>query len=130
PRAEADLRGLPREPAEHGGRVRAVGLGGPHRVIAQALRLLDDVELVLGAQAEPPVADVHAELHVQVSFQPGEFVAGRRRAPYAWRASDRQARETPGGGHTLCETDAAKAAPSSASGWRSIACPWPRVRRC
>ena len=63
PRAEADPRGLTRQPAEHGRGVRAVGLGGPHRVIAQPLGLLDDVQLVLRAEAEAPVADVHAELH-------------------------------------------------------------------
>ncbi len=41
------LRRLPGEPAEHGGRVRAVGLGGPNGVIAQPLGLLNDVQLVL-----------------------------------------------------------------------------------
>ena len=79
-RAEADGRGLPGQPAEHGRGVRAVGLGGPHRVIAQALGLLDDFQLVLRGEAEAPVADVHAELHVQVSFQQEGFVA-------AWRAT-------------------------------------------
>ena len=47
PGAEADLARLPGEPAEHGGGVRAVGLGGPHRVVAEPLGLLDDVELIL-----------------------------------------------------------------------------------
>ena len=56
------------QPSTRGG-VGAVGLGGPHRVIAEPLGLLDDLELVLRAEAEAPVADVHAELHVQVSFQ-------------------------------------------------------------
>ncbi len=41
------LRGLPGEPAEHGGGVRAVGLGGPDGVVAEPLGLLDDAELVL-----------------------------------------------------------------------------------
>ncbi len=36
------LRGLPGEPAEHGGGVGAVGLGGPDGVVAEPLGLLDD----------------------------------------------------------------------------------------
>ena len=43
PGAEADLRGLPGEPAEHGRGVRAVGLGRPDRVVAEPLGLLDDL---------------------------------------------------------------------------------------
>src|SRR4029077_15775921 len=89
-RAEADLRGLTGEPSKDGGSIGAVGLGRPHRCVAKPLGLLDDRELVLRAETETPVADVHAELHVQVSFQEGEFVAGPRRASYAWRASDRR----------------------------------------
>ena len=86
-RAEPDLARLPGEPAEHGGGVGAVRLGCPHRVIAELLGLLDDVELVLGGEAETPVADVHAELHVQVSFQREGFVAGSERVWNAWRQS-------------------------------------------
>ena len=61
--------GLTRQPAEHRGRVGPVGLGGPHRVVAQPLGLLDDLKLIRRAETQAPVADVHAELHVQVSFQ-------------------------------------------------------------
>ena len=59
-RAEADLRGLPGKPGEHRGGVGAVSLGGPHRVIAELLGFLDDFQLILGAEAETPVADVYA----------------------------------------------------------------------
>src|SRR5207248_532251 len=91
PGAELDLGCLPGEPAEHGGGVGAVGLGGPDGVVSQPLGLLDDVELVGGAEAQAPVADVDAELHVQVSFQrkgircvPGAPVLGL--AARRWRA--------------------------------------------
>src|ERR1700722_11351250 len=76
PGAAADLGALPCEPAEHGGGVGAVGLGGPHGVIAQPLGLLDDGELVLRGEAHAPVANVHAELHVQVSFQRKGILCG------------------------------------------------------
>ena len=82
--AEADLRGLPREPAEHGRGVRAIGLCGPYGVIAQPLGLLDDLELVLGGEAQAPVADVHAELHVQVSFQREGIRCRAGTRAYAW----------------------------------------------
>ena len=85
PRAEPDLARLPGEPGEHRGGVGAVGLGGPHRVVAEPLGLLDDLELVLGGEAEAPVADVHAELHVQVSFQLEGIRCRRQSAwPNAW----------------------------------------------
>src|ERR1700747_2650000 len=54
----------PASPASTGGGVGAVGLGRPDGVVAQPLGLLDDVQLVLRAEAQTPVSDVHAELHV------------------------------------------------------------------
>src|SRR4051794_3292165 len=62
-RADLDPLGLPGEPPEDRRRVRAVGLGGPDGVVAEALGLEDDLELIGARQAETPVADVHAELH-------------------------------------------------------------------
>src|SRR4029077_6122581 len=84
PGAEADGGCLPGEPAEHRGGVRAIRLGGPHGVVAQTLGLLDDFQLILRGEAEATIADVHAELHVQVSFQRKGFVAGARCASYPW----------------------------------------------
>ena len=55
--------GLPGEPAEDRRRVGAVGLRGPDRVVAEPLGLAHELELLLRAEAEAPVADVHAELH-------------------------------------------------------------------
>ena len=64
-RAELDALGLGREPGEDRDRVGAVGLGGPDRVVAEPLGLLDELELLGGAEPEAPVADVDAELHAR-----------------------------------------------------------------
>ena len=49
PRAQPDATGLPGKPPQHGRRVRAVGLCRPDRVIAQALCLPDDLQLIIRA---------------------------------------------------------------------------------
>ena len=46
-----------REPAEDRRRVGAVRLGGPDRVVAERLGLVDQLELLVRGQAEPPVAE-------------------------------------------------------------------------
>ena len=51
------------EPGEHGGGVGAVGLGGPDGVEAGALGCLDQLELLLGGEAQAPIADVQPESH-------------------------------------------------------------------
>ena len=56
------VRGL-REPAEDRRRVGPVGLRGPHRVVAERLRLEHELELLVRGQAEAPVPDVHAQFH-------------------------------------------------------------------
>ena len=48
------------------GGVGAVGLGGPHGVEARGLGLLDQRELLLGGQAQAPVADVQAQSHASL----------------------------------------------------------------
>ena len=53
-RAELDPLGLPREPGEDRGGVGAVGLGGPHRVVAEPLGLQDELELLLARSARGP----------------------------------------------------------------------------
>ena len=62
-RAELDLLGVGGQPGEHGGGVRAVGLGRPDGVEARRLGLADDLELLLGGQPETPVADVQTQPH-------------------------------------------------------------------
>ena len=118
------LRGLPGEPAEHGGGVGAVGLRGPDRVVAEPLGLLHDGELVLRGEAQAPVADVHAELHVQVSFQREGIRCGRREGvPRLGRALS-AGMESVRAVHSLCEIAAARAAQLSACALRSTACRW------
>ena len=60
---EPDPLRLPGQPGEDGHRVRPVGLGRPHGVVAEPLGLLHQLELLPGRQPEPPVADVHPEPH-------------------------------------------------------------------
>ena len=89
-RAELDRRRQPGEPAEDRRGVRAVGLGGPDRVIAEPLGLLDDLALVVGGESEAPVADVDAELHAAArSFQDEEFGCRGRRAAIRWPCPER-----------------------------------------
>ena len=42
--ADANLLGLGQHPGRHGDRIRTVGLSGPHGVVAQALRVLDEID--------------------------------------------------------------------------------------
>src|SRR6202035_92053 len=108
-RAETDPGGLPGEPAEDGGGVRAVGLGGPHRVIAKPLGLLDD--------------------DVLVSFQ-GRGIRCRYGSRVLGFAGHRSRAKGARGGHSLCERTAANApTPSSSCALRSTACRWRREER-
>ena len=75
-------------------------------VVAEALGLLDDLELVLARQAEPPVADVHAELHAS-SF-PGRHSTFQRAGG-----------GVPSRRASLCHAPARR---STTSAWRSTAC--------
>ena len=50
------------EPGEHRRGVGAVRLRGPHRVVAEPLGLLDDRQLLVGGEAEAPVADVDRQV--------------------------------------------------------------------
>src|SRR3954470_21003488 len=83
-RADLDPRRLPGDPAEDRRRVGAVGLRGPHGVVAEPLGLLDDLELVLAGQAEAPVADVDAQLHDALRSLEG--CRARGNLPWAWEA--------------------------------------------
>ena len=120
---------LPGEPAEHRGGVRAVGLGGPHRVVAEPLGLLDDLQLVLGGQAETPVADVDAELHASFLSAAGDSLPAERRglvlAAHPGDEPERLERGT-----AYAKPPPAQAARSSACAPRSTACRSPRARRC
>ena len=55
-RSDMDSVGLGRDPAEHGYRVGSIGLGGPDRVVVEALGFLDQVERA--PHPGTPVADV------------------------------------------------------------------------
>ena len=119
-RAEPDLRGRLREPAEDGRRVGPVGLRGPHRVVAEPLGLLDEAELVLGRQAEAPVSDVHAELHAA-----RDAIRGQRRCdpPAAAGAAARTA-SSGRGPRPRPARPARPAAPRRRSASRSSRRPW------
>ena len=70
--SDLDLVRVRREPREHGRRVGAVGLRGPEGVVPGGLRFLHESELFLGRQPEPPIANVQANAHLQVSSQSKE----------------------------------------------------------
>lgn len=73
-RSELDRACLPGKPGKHGRRVRPVRLRRPDRVVAERLGLLGDPKLIPGGHARRHVAEVHAELHLQVSVRPKELV--------------------------------------------------------
>src|SRR5207249_6419674 len=58
---DADARRLPGHPGDRGHGVGSVGLGGPHRVKAEAIRLLDEREV--DSERRARVADVQTEPH-------------------------------------------------------------------
>src|SRR5207244_821546 len=112
-----------------GGGVGAGGLGGPPRVVAELLGRADDLQLALGADSQAPVADVHAELHVQISFRRDGWIAACELVAYAGPHPPLACSAR--GGQSLCEIDPAAAAPqSSACASQSTACRWRRARRC
>jgi hypothetical protein len=61
-RADVDALGLRGDPGEHGGRVGAVGLGGPAHRVAESVGLLRHGEIV-AVHSGTPVAEVDPELH-------------------------------------------------------------------
>ncbi|MGX1121621.1 hypothetical protein RKD37_006984 [Streptomyces ambofaciens] len=61
-RAHVDALGLGGDPGQHGGRVGAVGLGGPAHGVSEPVGLLGDGQVVR-VHSGTPVAEVDPELH-------------------------------------------------------------------
>src|SRR5439155_5297242 len=83
---DADARGPSRHPGDGRHRIRSVRLGGPHRVKAEAVRLLDEREV--DAEGRTRVTDVHAEPHgyppslsLRVEPRPPDRAGGRAAGP-------------------------------------------------
>ena len=63
PEAIFALLGVRRDPGQHGRGVGAVGLGRPDRVVAEAVRLLRHLELLVARDAEAPVTGEQSQFH-------------------------------------------------------------------
>src|SRR5206468_7114584 len=87
-RAEPDSRRVRADPRERREGVGAPGLGGPHRVVAQPLRLLRDLDEVR-VRFALPVSELYPELqsaHVRASSGAHRTPAVRSRAGPPLRA--------------------------------------------
>src|SRR5664280_1923028 len=88
-RADVDPLGLGCHPGQHGGRVRAVRLGGPDDGVAEPVGLPGQLEIV-GVVSGAPVAQVQSDLHTGQRSDP---VRPSPRGAVASGPSDRRLRE-------------------------------------